>query len=438
MIRFVPILLVLSGISNYSLANEDIEILRRELQQLRSDYDARIQQLEDRLARAEKTAAIAQQEADEAILMAEELATQPAGTPINSATAFNPAIGVVLNGSISSHNREDFIIPGFMPGPETGPGESGLNIGETEINLKASVDDKFLGNLTFALAAEDGEVEIELEEAFIQTLSLPTGFTMTAGRFFSGIGYLNNFHSHADDFSDRPLPYQSFLANQLKDDGVQLRWLAPSSQFLEFGVEVFRGSAFPASGAAREGKGTYAAFVHLGDDVGVSHSWQAGISTLKAKVENRADDSGNLFSGDSDLSMVDLVWKWAPQGNRTVTNFKIMGEYFWREEEGSYGALPYRGDQSGWYLQGVYQFTPGWSVGYRYDVLDADNRGVSGTLLDDMDARPERNTLMLQWANSEFGRFRLQYTKDESGLDSDDQIRLEYTHAFGAHGGHQF
>jgi hypothetical protein len=56
----------------------------------------------------------------------------------------------------------------------------------------------------------------------------------------------------------------------------------------------------------------------------------------------------------------DFVWKWAPNGNARQTNFKLQGEYF-----RSTAADAAR--QSGWYLQGIYQFMPGWRVGARYE-----------------------------------------------------------------------
>ena len=41
--------------------------------------------------------------------------------------------------------------------------------------MKASIDAKYFGNLTFALHEEDGAVELELEEAWVQTTDLPPG-----------------------------------------------------------------------------------------------------------------------------------------------------------------------------------------------------------------------------------------------------------------------
>ena len=71
--------------------------------------------------------------------------------------------------------------------------------------------------------------QLSVEEAYIRTTDLPDGLTLKAGRFLSGIGYLNERHAHDWIFSDAPLPYRAFLNNQYGDDGVQLRWLAPEN-----------------------------------------------------------------------------------------------------------------------------------------------------------------------------------------------------------------
>ena len=181
--------------------------------------------------------------------------------------------------------------------------------------MSANVDDKFRGQFTAALTAEN---TTEVEEAYVETLSLGSGFTARGGRFLSGVGYLNSVHAHAWDFADQPLVYRAMLGNQYKDDGVQLRWVAPTDLFMELGAEVLRGGNFPAGGAARNGKGTNTAFMRIGGDVGTDHSWRAGISRLKAESASRATTNGSatdLYTGTSDLTGVDFVWKWAPDGN---------------------------------------------------------------------------------------------------------------------------
>jgi len=366
-----------------------------------------------------------------------------------SASAFNPAIGVIFNGTYGrlSQDPATYVLPGFALGPETGPGERGLSLGESEISLNANVDDKFFGNLTIALGSDN---TANVEEAFIRTIGLQEGLTLQAGRFFSGIGYLNERHAHVWDFVDAPLPYRAMLANQLGDDGIQVRWLAPIESFLmEFGAEAFRGDGFPAGGSAINGTGTRSFFVHIGGDAGVSNSWRAGLSRLNAHALNReTGDPAALdsFTGKSNLNIADFVWKWAPNGNAAVTNLKFQGEYFRRAEKGSFTPfgspdVPIDGNQSGWYAQAVYQFMPRWRTGVRYDEVKADavSAALQNTVLNPAGHKPKRESAMIDFSNSEFSRVRLQYNRDQSRPDTvDNQVFLQYIMSIGAHGAHRF
>ena len=101
------------------------------------------------------------------------------------------------------------------------------------------------------------------------------------------------------------------------------------------------------------------------------------------------------------------------------------------------------GSQDGWYLQGIWQFTRGWRVGARYDAVDSDNSGSDPDVLDEAGLlsnghKPERVSLMTEWVPSEFSRIRLQYNRDDSYEESDDQLFLQYTFSIGAHGAHTF
>ncbi|MCU7817271.1 MAG: hypothetical protein KZQ81_19300 [Candidatus Thiodiazotropha sp. (ex Rostrolucina anterorostrata)] len=66
-----------------------------------------------------------------------------------------------------------------------------------ELAISANVDDMFYGKLTAVVADHEGETEVELEEVFIETLVLGHGLAVKGGRFFTGIGYLNQQHPHA-------------------------------------------------------------------------------------------------------------------------------------------------------------------------------------------------------------------------------------------------
>ena len=429
---------------NFALGatTDPIAGLRQEVQELRRAYEARIDALEARIAVAELAATRARTSASEAVEIAEDTAI---ATTAGSAAAnvFNPAIGVVLVARAADIDRRWETIPGFIPSGELGPGKSGFSLGESEVNLKANIDDLFFGNVTLALQDEDGETEIALEEAWFETTGLPAGITVRAGRQFSGLGYLNSFHRHTDDFIDRPLPYQAFLGGQYIADGAQVRWVAPTDLFLEFGAELDWGSGFPASGSDDVSPGAWSLFAHVGGDVGANHAWQAGVSYLSADVQDRGveDEPGAApaFTGDSDLIAFDFVWKWAPLGNPTRTNFKLQGEYFRREEKGVFDGIKVDNDQSGWYLQSVWQFMPSWRVSYRHDRAATTNGSIfTGTLLEDVDDSPHRDSLMLDWSHSDFSRFRLQYVYDQVLPKSDSQLLLQYIMSVGAHGGHRF
>ena len=449
-IRLLALTFITQSCQAQSTTSEEIAALRDSLNHLRADYESRLDTLEKRLAIAEQQAAEARIEtatvavqAEEALEMAEELSLAPTTTTRLNNT-FNPAIGLILVGTAARQTSSDnYSVPGFSLPEEAGPYDEGFSLGESELNINSNIDDKFFGNLTLAVASDGSGTEVELEEAYIQTLALPAGLNLTAGRFFSGIGYLNEFHSHTDDFTDRPIPYEVFLGGQFKDDGIQFRWLLPTDHYVELGGEWLRGDAFPASGAAKHGSGIWTLFADTGGDFSTSNSWKASLGYLHAIAEERPvnpeDENSRLFSGDSDLYNLSFVWKWAPNGNPVRTNFKLQGEYFYREEEGLLDLASYSGDQTGWYLQGIWQFKPQWQVGYRYERVNADNsvnHNQNEFHLAD-DGASDRDSLLLAWSNSEFSSIKFQYTA-QTGLQNDNRWVLQYIHSLGAHGAHQF
>jgi hypothetical protein len=238
---------------------------------------------------------------------------------------------------------------------------------------------------------------------------------------------------------DQPLPYRAFLGGQYGDDGIEVRWIAPTDFFLEFGAEWYRGDAFPAGNADDNGTGTIAAFAKTGGDIDDESSWLAGVSFLKAKADQR-DIDGDIFTGDSRIAIANLVYKWAPNGNPTVNNLVVNAEYFFNNDEGTFNGLAVDLDRQGWYVQGVYQFMPQWRAGLRYAALSSD--GVTGPLagsaLDDFGHSPQTVSALLEYDTSEFGRLRLQYTYDDSDLSSNSVLSVGYTMAIGPHGAHRF
>ncbi|PHS72032.1 MAG: hypothetical protein COB22_06355 [Cycloclasticus sp.] len=448
--------------STLVFADSETQTIKQQLDALKKDYEQRIQALEVRLLKTEENAKQANTRAQEVQVTLEQNNTSKKVS--SGQNNFNPAISVILDGRYANFDNdpEDYELPGFALGPESGLGEKGFSVGHTELVISANIDDKFYGKLTLAVAEHEGATEVELEEAFIQTLGLGNGLTIKGGRFFSEIGYLNKQHAHAWDFADAPLIYRGLFGNQLIGDGLQINYIAPTDTFLQLGAELLSGGRFPAGGTT-SGIGAWTAFADIGGDIGIEHSWQLGLSHWQANnIEGREtgghDAHGDgaaetpSFSGDSKINALDFVYKWAPNGNPKSQSFKFQAEYFDRKETGDVDMLvdgtpvettSYDGHQKGWYVQTIYKFKPQWRVGLRYDQLNSNNTGSDTDVLgeaglDNEGHTPKRVSLALDWFPSEFSRVRLQFNRDDSYENSDNQLFLQYTMSLGSHGAHQF
>lgn len=366
--------------------------------------------------------------------------------PLSQNNAFNPYMGVVLSGSYNYYSRDEKNITGFQTGEEGMLSDKGFSLGESEVNLGASVDDKFLANFTASVVNEDGEDKIELEEAYVQTTGLPYGITVTAGRLKPVFGYLNEKHAHTDDFADRPLPYRVFLNNSYKDDGVQFSIVLPTDFYSEAGGGLYKGGFFPAA-AEGVGNGAANAYLKFGGDINPEQSWLAGFSYLYAKSNGEGRETDDvIFKGKENIYGLSFKYSYAPEGNNRETEFSVSGEYLLRDEKGKYSVD--KGDffqnntnSSGWYIQSAYKFLTNWKVAYRYARMHADNEvnpNFSGINSGSGEHNPEIHSAMLEWNNSEFSKIRFQYNYDKSTGKGDNQFILQYIMSFGAHGAHSY
>jgi hypothetical protein len=491
---------VLWPASGYA-ATDDMAALRAELEALKTDYSSRVQALEARIKQLETAVAAAQSAQPAAnggapaVAGAPAAAAPAAGVPATepngisaqaaaaaggpafpepapvaapgksgNATAFNPAISMILQGNYASLSKDPatYRVAGFIPPPAgEGPGDRSFNLDESELTVASNVDPYFFANVT---AAIQGDNSIDIEEAYFKTLALNSGLTIKGGRFFSGTGYLNEIHSHNWDFVDQPLVYQVFFGGQLAQDGAQIRWVAPTDYFIELGAETGSGRSFPGTQRDSNSLASDALFAHVGGDVGDSTSWRMGLSWLDARSTDRTfDDVDQLgtpvtdaFTGTSRTWIIDGTVKWAPHGDPTQHLFKFQGEYMHRTEDGQLAfdltgrnlAGGYNSSQSGWYVQAIYEFMPRWRAGLRYDSMSSGTPDIGlvnagflppGAFPSLLSAKPERTTFMIDVSLSEFSRLRAQYAWDDARADERDrQFLLQYIFAIGAHGAHKF
>ena len=136
--------------------NPEVESLRKEIEAMRSAYEQRLQALEQRLQASEAAAKAAQSSTTGTVAASPASAPAPAataaapGTPTvaaapaatgGGANAFNPAISLILSGTVHAHLAR----PGaatrspaspLPPGAEIGPGDARLQPGRNRAGLR--------------------------------------------------------------------------------------------------------------------------------------------------------------------------------------------------------------------------------------------------------------------------------------------------------------
>lgn len=359
-------------------------------------------------------------------------------SPVFADTLSNPQIGVVLDGYYQDGQRNN------------SERDEGFGLGHTELNMSANIDDKFYGSLTTVIETHDDETELLLEEAFIETLTMPYGLSIRGGRFLSDFGYLNNQHMHTDSFVERPAAYRTFLGSHYYDDGVRANIVLPTDLYVKFGVEALSGSKMSSVDDGSD-VGVYTTTLKLGDDFSESSSWQFGLSYLRnenGKVREFGDhDHGHDHSHGaavtgSNLYGADFVWKWAPNGNYKYQNFTLAAEYMLLD-----GIVDdkYKNDAespdtlAGYYVSGVYRFSPSWSAGLRYGEAESYDGHAHGDHMHFTAMNDKEADAMIAWDSSHFGTVRAQYSRVENqSKETDNVFTLQYVMTFGAHGAHAF
>ncbi|WP_240636186.1 hypothetical protein [Caldimonas tepidiphila] len=354
------------------------------------------------------------------------------GTPARSASPVE--VGAVLD---LAHTSRELAL---------GNRDQGLALGHSEVTLGAKLGRNFAGRATAVAHSDEGKIEFEFEEAFVETTSLPRGLQLRGGRFLAQIGYLNELHLHTDDFVQRPLLYRAFLGNHYFDDGLRLNWVAPTGLYWRNGVEVFGGRKLVEESDSGSQLGAVVLSTKVGGDIDVSNSWQLGLSYLRNRRPAHAEEEEEHF-GEAEhheahgagysgrhLTVIDGVWKWAPNGNNRERQLRLSAEY--ARVNGLAEAASSLAHRSG-YVSAVYRFAPQWEAGIRADELrirEPHEDHVDSGKLQEVSA-------MLAWKPSHYSALRVQFSRqrDRGGFeDANRTVQVQYLMSFGAHGAHPF
>jgi hypothetical protein len=386
----------------------------------------------------------------------------PTGSAAAGNTGIDLDLAVVLDGALYHTSGEGAPhlrgkTAGFGHGHDDEDGHhhdhgphNGFNLRHVELGFSAEVDPYFRAWTTVAVD-EDGA---ELEEAVIQTTSLPHGLTLSGGKLKSGIGRINRQHSHTWDFWDQPLVYELlFGAHGLAEQGAQLTWLAPTSFYLLFGAEAFNGAnenlfhvlgedPLPQHDAPR----LWTGFVKYGPDLGDRHALQFGLSALSGRHQVWHEDEAEGANGRTFVYGCDFVYKYDAKRTRGAGDFTVQGEYYFRDQDltgvGDIAGEPWTHQQDGYYLQALYGFRPRWSAGLRWDQVGLTNTSTTPEHGRERFDDSRRLAAMLVWNLSEFSLLRLQggqgwYTL-EDGRERAWELALQWQVAFGKHAAHDF
>ena len=414
-----------------------------------------------------------------------------AQVPDDSGSDWGMDISLILEGIYYNEMSEGIHEPaGFDDGHDHGHGhdhdhdhsfDDGFNLGHNELVFEASLGGLLDGTLMVGFDEDD----IEIEEAYLTTRALPAGLQLKAGKFLSEIGYINSRHVHDWDFVDRPLVNEYLFGNHgIQETGVQATWVAPTETYTQLGVELLQGDGtfaryegdigsyeVPNTGdhihsdlSDTSGPRLLTAFAKFGPDLGPDHAAQFGVSGGYTNTWQKATEHGSgleEWDGDAWFAGLDAVYKYSSGRAYGHGDWRVQGEYFYREIDVDYqrrednttiaGNAEGSGKakQDGIYVQGVYGFAPRWEAGLRTEALGLTNDGLPTNEGDERDfAVPGFDTSYRHSAQVTFRPvepvfLRAQLTQNDFVDDHGDRDRgLEFMFqvnvALGAHGAHRF
>jgi hypothetical protein len=456
---------------------EQLQQQVRQLQQTQENSD-RIQREQRQLieALAKQVADLTKQQADEAEQkklaqqLASELPQQPNGNA-PAATAQPPTVARAGSAYMNISFDSVMTVGGstakdpsaFLQLGDHDPQKNGFNLRNAEISLDGAVDPYFKGFANIVLKLDNNnQTEIELEESYVQSTSLPANLQLKAGQFFANFGRLNPTHPHTWTFVDQPIILgRAFGPDGLRGIGTQLSWLVPTPFYTEAFLGVFDGqggTAFsfrnpgdPDSlGVDRfHGRETLNRTLHGPGDLifvpRLASSFElSDTQTLVVGVSGAFGPNDTGASARTQILGLDAYWKWKPADADAGFPFvSWQSEVLFRRFEAGADPLaptPLPGETLrdwGAYSQVAWGFTPRWVAALRGEYA------TGNTATDDANEvfRGDRLRISpnLTFNLSEFSKIRLQYNYDHGdhfGVEHSIWLQLEFM--LGAHAAHKF
>ena len=360
----------------------------------------------------------------------EERLNKLEGAPAKtSLSAFNPAMGMALDLAYE-HGRYD---------------KADFQFRAAELNVEAPID-PFLKGWAVFTGSNGG---IDIEEAALQTTSLPYNLTVTGGRLFASFGRLAHFHDHELPVTDRPKSLDSFIGGETRSDGVEVSYLFPTDTYINATAGMYDKIGADNDRQDPAGTRSLSEFTYLGrlsayEDIGDSHSVELGVDSAWTPRRFVNDTNGPLDA----------------HGNPTFSGITTR-DNTWRTLSGLDFTYRYQPVQGGMYRGAVWgtevmqnnerRFDPATSLptdrvraysGFSYVQVKMGPRWRSGVMADhteDLDqARQLTKTYsgFLTYDVSEFQRLRVVYfhrMDNIPGSRGAEIVSLQWTGVLGHH-----
>src|ERR1043166_719351 len=396
-----------------------IDALKRQLQQMQETFDRvqreQRQQIEALTKKLDDLTKQQSAEAEKKKLeqeLAAELqkgapggATNTTGIPSPTVPAWSPAQPLTIARAGSAYMNLSFdALMDFGGSSASDPSamlelgdhdpiKRGFSLRNAEIAIDGAVDPYFKGfaNIVFKLD-KNNETEVELEETYFQSTSLPGNLQVKGGQFFAPFGRQNSQHPHQWAFVDEPIILNRTLGpDGLRSIGAQVSWIAPPPFYPASVLGVFDrqgGTAFSFRNPRDEvmgvervhgretvdrtlrGAGDLLYVPHLGSsfDLTEHQTLVAGASAAFGPNDTGSDRH-------TEINGVDLYWKCkSPHADAGFPFVSWQTEALLQNYEAGADAsasLPAeRLRDWGFYTQVLWGFKPRWVTGLRGEYAD--------------------------------------------------------------------
>lgn len=308
--------------------------------------------------------------------------------------------------------------------------ENKLDVRSAELIFFGPLDPTFDATLNVAAHNEKGEFALEVHEAYLSSSKLIPSSRFKVGKFFLGVGRLNQFHQHDWAFTSAPRVQKEFFGDEgVADSGGEFSTLLPMDSYWDITVGVTNGYTFGHSHDAGKKPRVPTHYIH---PVNFIDFGDAGALQWGANYLGRTDAAGV----QTQLYGLDFVFK---KSEGKTLSLLLQSEIWYRNQS---APATKTSEEIGAYIFPQVSLTEQLYAGIRLDLFSE----LSRTFQSD---GSKQNNLdygfvpTLTYKHSEFTLFRVAYGYDVQTYQGESdalnqKIEIQLVSILGAHPAHSF